>query len=151
MDSLISGTPDEYSRTTVFNRSLSPAGRIGFLTLIFSNIVTMAAGLSFVGTWPVLPFAGVEIVVLTVAFRLISLRDGDFERLTIGDQAVCVEIMEWGEASRREMNRAWAQLVRRIDKQGSGCRLALRYRGGEIAIGRLMNDEQRLRKQSEVP
>ncbi|MBA2690171.1 MAG: DUF2244 domain-containing protein [Burkholderiales bacterium] len=144
MNPSISGTPVEYSRTTAFNRSLSPAGRIVFLTLIFSTILIVAAGFACAGAWLVLPFAGLEIVALGVAFYLISRRDGDFERLTIGEQAVCVETMERGAPSRVEMNRAWAQLVRGIDGCGRGCRLALRYRGREVAIGRLMNDEQRL-------
>ena len=144
MDSSISGTSGNYSRTTAFNRSLSPAGRILFLVLAFSNILIVAVGLTVLGAWPVLPFAGAEMLALTVAFYLISLRDGDFERLTIVDQAISVEVRERGAASQVEMNRAWAQLVRRMDRRGRRCSLALRYHGVEVAIGRLMNDEQRL-------
>ena len=144
MDSSVSGTPGEYSRTTAFNRSLSPAGRVVFLALIFSNILIVAAGFALVGAWLILPFAGIEMAALAAAFYFISLRDGDFERVTIDDHAVRVEASDRGNASRVEFNRTWAQLVRRMDRRGRGCQLALRSHGVEVAIGRLMNDEQRL-------
>lgn len=144
MDCLLSGAQGEYSRMTAFNRSLSSTGRLVFLALVISNILIIAAGFAVAGMWLVLPFAGMEIVGLAVGFYVISRRDGDFERLTIVGQAVCVEAMEHGATSRIEMNRAWAQLVRRTSKHGSRCELALRSHGIEVRIGRLMNDEQRL-------
>ena len=94
MDSSLSETPREYSRTTICNRSLSPVGRIVFLALIFSNILIVAAGFAFVGAWVVLPFAGVEIVALGLAFYLVSLRDGDFERLTINNLYCCCRCLQ---------------------------------------------------------
>lgn len=142
MDPSTSGTLGEYSRTTAFNQSLSPTGRIFFLLLIVSNVMIVAAGFALAGAWLVMPFAGIEIAALAVAFHLISLRDGDFERLTIADQAVCLEVSERGVVSKVEFNRAWAQLVRRTDRRR--CRLSLRSHGMEVVIGRLMNDEQRL-------
>lgn len=142
MDPSTSGTLGEYSRTTAFNQSLSPTGRIFFLLLIVSNVMIVAAGFALAGAWLVMPFAGIEIAALAVAFHLISLRDGDFERLTIAGQAVCLEVSERGVVSKVEFNRAWAQLVRRTDRRR--CRLSLRSHGVEVVIGRLMNDEQRL-------
>jgi uncharacterized membrane protein len=144
MDSLLSGRPGEYSRTTAFNRSLSPVGRLVFLALIFSNILIIAAGLALAGAWLILPFAGVEMAALAIAFYVISLRDGDFERFTIDNHAICVEASHQGTAYRVEFNRAWAQLVRRTDGCGGRCKLALRSHGVEVAVGRLMNDEERL-------
>jgi len=142
MDSSTSGMPGEYSRTTAFNRSLSPTGRVAFLALIGLHIMIVAIGFAVLGSWLVLPFAGIEIAALAIAFHLISLRDGDYERLTIDGLAICLEASEKGVTSRVEFNRAWAHLVRRTG--GRSCRLALRSHGREVAIGRLMNDEQRL-------
>lgn len=144
MDSSLSETPREYSRTTICNRSLSPAGRIVFLALIFSNILIVAAGFAFVGAWVVLPFAGVEIVALGLAFYLVSLRDGDFERLTINNYTVVVDACNRGASYHAEFNRAWVLVVRRMDGGGRGCTLTLRSHGAEVVLGRLMNDEQRL-------
>jgi len=74
MDSSLSGVSGEYSRTTVFNRSLSPAGRLVFLALIFSNVLIIAIGFFLAGAWLILPFAGIEIAALAVAFYFISIR-----------------------------------------------------------------------------
>jgi len=144
MDSSLSGMPGEYSRTTVFNKSLSPVGRLVFLALIFSNILIVAAGFTLIGAWLVLPFAGLEMVALGVAFYVISRRDGDFERFTIDNDAICIEASDRGASCRVEFNRAWAHLVRRMSLHGRGCTLALRSHGKEVAIGRLMSEEQRL-------
>jgi uncharacterized membrane protein len=144
MDSSTAGTAGEYSCTTQFSRSLSPAGRLVFLALIFSNIVIVAAGFALIGAWLVMPFAGLEIVGLAVAFRLLARRDGDYERLTIIGQLVRFDACDLGVVYCFECNRAWVQLVRRLDSHGQTCQLTLRSHGREVSIGRLMNDAQRL-------
>jgi uncharacterized membrane protein len=144
MGSSLSEMPREYSRTTICNRSLSPVGRIVFLALIFSNVLIVAAGFAFVGAWVVLPFAGVEIVALGLAFYLVSLRDDDFERLTINNYTVVVDACNRDASYHAEFNRAWVLVVWRMDGNGLGCTLALRSHGAELVLGRLMNDEQRL-------
>ena len=144
MDSSNAGTTGDYSRTTRFNRSLSPAGRLVFLALIFSNIVVVAAGFALIGAWLVTPFAGLEIAALALAFHMVSRRDGDYERLSIDGQVVCFEACDRGVHRRFECNRAWAQLVRRVERNGRTCRLALRSHGRQVNIGQLMSDEQRL-------
>jgi uncharacterized membrane protein len=144
MDSSAAGTAGGYSCTTQFNRSLSPAGRSVFLALIFSNIVIVAAGFALLGAWPVTPFAGLEILGLAVAFRLVARRDGDYERLTVVGELVRFEACNQGVAYCFECNRAWVQLVRRSAIHGQTCRLTLRSHGQEVSIGRLMTDEQRL-------
>jgi uncharacterized membrane protein len=144
MDSSTAGTVGGYSCTTQFNRSLSPAGRLVFLALIYSNIVIVAAGFALIGAWLVMPFAGLEIVGLAVAFYLVARRDGDYERLTIIGQLVRFEACNHGVVHCFECNRAWVQLVRRLGSDGQTCQLTLRSHGRQVSIGRLMNDEQRL-------
>jgi uncharacterized membrane protein len=144
MDSSNAGTMGEYSCTTRFNRSLSPAGRLLFLALIFSNIAIVAAGSALMGAWLVLPFAGLEIIALAVAFYLLARRDGDYEQLTIAGQSVRFEACNQGVQVCFECNRTWAQLVRRLERNGQICQLALRSHGRQVSIGQLMSDEQRL-------
>jgi uncharacterized membrane protein len=144
MDSSVAGMAGGYSCTTQFNRSLSPAGRLVFLALIFSNIVIVAAGFALMGAWLVTPFAGLEIVALAVAFYLDARRDGDYERLTVIGQLVRFETCNRGVVHCFECNRAWVQLVRRLNSHGRTCQLTLRSHGRQVSIGRLMNDEQRL-------
>jgi uncharacterized membrane protein len=150
MDSSHAESLGDYSCITRFNRSLSPAGRRVFLALIFSNIVVIAAPFALAGAWLVLPFAGLEMVALAVAFWLVAQRDGDYERLTISGHIVCFEACQRGAIKRFECNVAWAQLVRRVERGGQSCRLMLRSHGTQVDIGRLMDDEQRLKWSQEL-
>jgi uncharacterized membrane protein len=144
MDSSNAGTTGEYACTTRLNRSLSPVGRLVFLALIFSNITIVASGFALAGVWLVMPFAGLEMVALVLAFHALSRRDGDYERLIIDGQVVRFEACDRGVPICFECNRAWAQLVCRLAQNGRICRLSLRSHGRQVNIGQLMNDEQRL-------
>ena len=57
-----------------------------------------------------------------------------------------VEIFEAGRTQQHEFNPRWAQVV----VSGDGSRLALRSHGRELAIGRYLNDEQRLKMAREL-
>jgi uncharacterized membrane protein len=143
-----------YSQTTTRNVSLSRAGRLLFLGLMFFNTGVLAIACAAVGAWPVLPFAGIELSLLAYAFYYIGKFDGDYERLTIDDAALILEVCERGLITRREFNRPWVKLI--LVEQSSRCRLGLQYHGHEYRLGKLMNDEQRsawgreLRKQIRI-
>ncbi len=143
-----------YSQTTTRNVSLSRAGRLLFLSLMFLNTGVLAIACAVAGAWPVLPFAGIELSLLAYAFHYIGKFDSDFERLTLDDSMLTLEVCERGLISRREFNRPWVQLI--CVEQGSRCRLGLQYQGYEYTLGKLMNDEQRaawgreLRKQIRI-
>ena len=152
----ITASPElaEYCQTTTRNVSLSRAGRRLFLGLIFLNTGVLAIAWSIAGAWPVLPFAGIELALLTYAFHYVSKFDGDYERLTIDGSMVNLEICERGAVCRTSFNRQWVKLV--YVEQGHRCHLGLQYRGHEFRLGKLMNDEQRsawgreLRKQIRI-
>lgn len=123
------------------NNSLSSAGRL----IAFGFILTVSLGIALAftvvfGAWPILPFAGLELLVLFLAFRYVDRHAGDYERVVIEGDKLDVEIFDGGRISRFEFNRYWAQVV----CAGDGSRLALRSHGRELEIGRHMNEEQRL-------
>ena len=127
-----------FSRVARRNNSLSSTGRLFVFAFIFAVSIGIAAGFALLGAWLILPFAGLEMLVLWLAFRYIDRRAGDFERIAIAGDRVEIEVCEAGRRSRYELNRCWAQLV-----GGDGARLALRSHGREIEIGRYLNGEQR--------
>jgi uncharacterized membrane protein len=129
----------EFSRVARRNDSLSSNGRLLVFAFIFSVSMGIALGFALIGAWLVLPFAGLEMGILYLAFRYIDRRSGDFERIAIAGDRVEIEIREAGRGERYELNRCWARLV-----GVEGERLALRSHGREIEIGRHRNDEQRL-------
>lgn len=120
------------------NNSLTSTGRLTVFAFLFVVSVGIACAFALLGAWPILPFAGIEMLVLFLALRWFERRAADYERISIAGDRVEIEICEAGRARSHELNRCWAQLV------GRGASLALRSHGREIGIGRHLNDDQRL-------
>lgn len=121
------------------NNSLTSTGRLTVFAFLFVVSVGIASAFALLGAWPVLPFAGIEMLVLFLALRWIERRAADYERIAIAGDRVEIEICEAGRARSHELSRSWAQLVSR-----NGADLALRSHGREIEIGRHLSDDQRL-------
>jgi uncharacterized membrane protein len=137
----------DYVYTARRNNSLSSSGRL----FVFSFILTVSLGIALafsvlLGAWPILPFAGLEMAVLYLAFRYMDRHAGDYERITIQGDNVAVEVQEGPHVTRFELNRYWAQVVCAAD----GSRLALRSHGREIEVGRHLCDDQRLEMASNL-
>ena len=128
---------------SVPNRSLGPSGRRWTLAAIAATTFAVAAGAAAIGAWPVMPFAGLEIALLALAFRVVRMHDGDFERLEIGEHEVRVEARDADHMTRFVANRPWARVVVRGD--GARCTLRLAYAGRTVPLGRLLSDEGRRR------
>lgn len=125
------------------NRSLGLEARRWALLTIAATTLGVAAGASAFGAWPVMPFAGLEIALLAIAFRVLGRHDGDFERLEIGEHEVRVEAREADRVTCFVAHRPWARIVLR--ERGRRCTLDLAYAGRSVPLGRLLSDEGRRR------
>jgi len=123
------------------NNSLSTPGRYLAFGFIFVVSFGISTGFALFGAWPVLPFAGLEMLVLFLAFHFIGRRSDDYERLTLNGDRLLLERMEHGKLGQFEFNRYWAQVV--CDAEGS--RLALRSHGREVEFGIYLTEEERLK------
>jgi uncharacterized membrane protein len=123
------------------NCSLLKSERWRVFLLIATVSSVIAAAFAIVGAWPILPFAGLELAALYVAFRGMDRRSGDYERLTIDGDRLLLESRCLGQVKKYEWNRLWAKVV--VEKQNAGLRLALRYHGREIEFGTYLSDEAR--------
>ena len=128
-----------FKRVARRNNSLSSTGRLIAFALIFVASVGIAAAFAIFGAWLILPFAGLEMLVLFFAFHYMERHAGDYELIEIDGDTVKVEWVSAGNRRGGVFNRHWAQVV----AGGGGGRLALRSHGRELEIGRYMNDEQR--------
>ena len=133
---------------SVPNRSLGPAGRRWALAAIAATTLGVAGFAASLGAWPVMPFAGLEVALLALAFRVVQLHDGDFERVEVGEHEVVVEGRRAARRFRFVANRAWARLVVRLS--GGRCTLHLAYGGDRVAVGQLMSDAERRRLAREL-
>ena len=130
----------EFKRVARRNNSLSSTGRLAAFALIFIVSIGIAAAFATFGAWLILPFAGLEMLVLFVAFRYMERHAADYELIEIDGDTVKVEWESGNNLLSGAFNRHWAQVV----VNGDGSRLALRSHGRELEIGRYMTDGQRL-------
>lgn len=129
----------EFSRVARRNNSLSSTGRLLVFVFIFVVSVGIAAAFAAFGAWLILPFAGLEMLVLYLAFRYIERHAADYERIEIDGDQVRIERLDGGSLSTAALSRYWARVA--VSRDGS--RLALRSHGREFEIGRALSDEQR--------
>ena len=126
---------------SVPNRSLGRAGRRWALAAIAATPLGVAVFAASLGAWPVMPFAGLEVGLLALAFRVVQSHDGDFERVEVGEHEVVVEGCRAARHFRFVANRPWARLV--VGLSGGRCTLQLAYRGQRVAVGQMMSDAER--------
>jgi len=122
------------------NCSMSPRGLLLAFVLLAALSLAIASAFAALGAWLILPFAGLEMLVLYWAFRIIERHARDYELIEIDGNQVRVERFESGSTSSEAFSRYWARVV--VSRDGS--RLALRSHGRELEIGRVLSDAQRL-------
>ena len=126
---------------SVPNRSLSAQGRRLFLGAVATTTFGVATLAAVLGAWPVMPFAGLEVGLVALAFHVVGLHDGDFERLEVGPLAVSIEWRDARLSARFVANLPWARLV--VRERGARCSLGIAYAGRIVPLGRLLSDEGR--------
>ena len=139
---------DSFQGSTRFvirpNRSLGWRGvvrfYIGMVVVSFGIAIAFAAK----GAWLILPFAGVEMLVLGVALYLVARRGCSWQAVSIyGDH---IEVVEHDTASERRQTfqRAWAQVrLERARINGYPSRLTIRSHGRAIEIGAYLADAEK--------
>jgi uncharacterized membrane protein len=141
MECVDTGRAAQFAFTARRNNSLSSSGRLLVFGFIF--FVSVGIGMAFTlvfGAWPIMPFAGAEMLALYLAFRYIDRHAADYERVAVAGDRLEIEVLDGGRVNRFDCNRYWAQVV----CAGDGSRLALRSQGRELEIGRHLNEQQRL-------
>ena len=123
------------------NRSLGPAARRWVLGAIAATTLGVGLMAAALGAWPVMPFAGLEVALVALAFRVLSQHDADFERLEVAEGEVSVEARSARMHTRFVARRPWARLVLR--QRGARCTLGLAYAGRTVPLGRMLTDEGR--------
>ena len=106
----------------------------------------LGIGLAFAlhGFWPVLPFAGLEIIALGAAFYLCLSRSQIREVVTVNADRVTVEKGHRQPREHWECPRAWARVALEPSPIAwYPSRLAVGFQGRQVEIGRFLNEEQR--------
>jgi len=123
------------------NCSISPAGLMLAFGLIAIVTLGIAAAFAALGAWLVLPFAGLEIAGLGIAFGLNGRHAGDYERIQLGEGRLMVEVCESDSIRRLELNPARASVM--VAGEGRSMRVLLGAPGRSLEVGRHLQEQAR--------
>jgi uncharacterized membrane protein len=122
------------------NCSLSPAQMAVLYGAL--SLLSLAIGLGFwaQGATLILPFAGLEMLLLGVAFLAHARHASDGERIFLNGPALVVECESAGRLQRQEFRRDWV----RVEPQASdGSLIQLSGQGRKVNVGRFVRPELR--------
>lgn len=123
------------------NCSISPKGLIGFFAGIAAVSIVISLVFYALGAWMILPFAGLEILALGMAFVGYARHAVDCERISVGHDRIRVEVCDGDIVSAREFDQGLTRLV--VTRAPMRTSLALRVQGQEIEIGKHLALEER--------
>jgi uncharacterized membrane protein len=126
------------------NCSNSPAGFACACIALAAAALAIGTGFALAGAWLVLPFAGLEVLLLGAAFVLYARRAADYERIALAAGRLTVEWTEADRATRRELD---ARALRVCLRDG---RVLLRAGEEELEVGRNLDEEARARLAAEL-
>lgn len=134
-----------FSLTLKRNCSTTPAALASVFVALALVVLAIAAGFAAVGAWLVLPFAGLEVVLLGAAFVVHARRAADYERFELREGRLTVEVVE------AQHRRSFAVDAHGARVQVEKDRAWLRCSGQqELEIGRHLDVEARLRFAAEL-
>ncbi len=115
---------------------------------IFAALSTVCLGIALVctylGFWPVLPFAGLELTALGIALYVSARRSLDREIIQVSGGDIHIEKGRGRAESRLHLERAWTEVrLRRLPRRWGETQLVLRSRGREVTLGSFLDADER--------
>ena len=105
---------------------------------------TLAGVLALMGMWPVLPFAGLEMLLVGWALHASLARRFRSETITLTDSDVSVESRDRARCELTVFQRHWAQVkLRRPVSRLHPSRLTIESHGRQCELGSFLTDEER--------
>ena len=129
------------------NCSISPANLARVFALLVAVTLGIGIGFAAAGAWLVLPFAGIEVVLIGVAFFVNGRHAGDYERIERAGERLTVEVSSAGQTQRHEMPVRATQV--RMAKHGYP-RVWLSANGCEYEVGRHLQEQGRIELAAEL-
>jgi uncharacterized membrane protein len=126
------------------NCSLSWRGVVRFYIGMVLVTFSIAIGFAFQGAWLILPFAGLEMLVLGAALYLVARRGCCWQSVSI--HADHIEVVDHDLTSERQqrIQRAWAQVkLEQARINGYPSRLTIRSHGLAVEIGGYLADAEK--------
>jgi uncharacterized membrane protein len=139
------------------NRSLSASAMLALVAAVALVAFTIGLGFWLMGAVLILPFAGLEALVVGLVFWLLYRHQADHERIVIADDRVEVIRSRGGKESRERFQRYWVR-VRTVPARGGHLpRVLLGSHGRFVEVGSALDGPERealsqeLRQKLRVP
>jgi uncharacterized membrane protein len=124
--------------------SLSVRGAVGFFAALCFVSFSIAGLMAVKGFWPILPFAGMEMVLLGWALRTSMARRHYRQTITVTEADVSVESRDRAQCVQVVFPRHWAQVkLRRPASRLHPSRLTIESHGRQCELGTFLTDEER--------
>ena len=127
-----------FSLTLKRNCSISPAGLLGVFVALALVVLAIGAGFAAAGAWLVLPFAGLEVLLLGAAFVMVARHAADYERIELRAGRLTVEVADAKNTARFELEAHRARVSLAQDD-----RVLLRGAEQELELGRHLDAQGR--------
>ena len=125
--------------------SLSTRGALLFFALMCFGTFSVAGFATFFGFWPVLPYAGAEMLLLGWALKANMARRHQHEIIEITERDVIIEFTSPRITSRRIVfPRHWARVkIRRPKSPLHRNQLVIESHGRNCEVGKFLTEEER--------
>jgi uncharacterized membrane protein len=140
---LFVSTP-RFSLTLKRNCSMSPAGLAIVFVALAVLVLAIGAGFALAGAWLILPFAGLEVLLLGAAFVLYARHAADYERIDLDGARLTVEVADAERIARYELDARRARVC--VEKE----RVVLRGAKEELELGRHLDAAARVELAAEL-
>jgi uncharacterized membrane protein len=139
-----SDTSVVYSAVLRPHRSLGDRGIRLLLLLVTAACAVPGVVFLSIGAWPVLPFLGLDIVILFLALRWNLKSGNEFEAINLSRRALTVRHADnWGVQTETSFQPYWLQ-VNIEELPADDNRLELRSRGRSLVIGGFLPPSERV-------
>jgi len=120
-----------------------PDIRLFFIVLATPSLL-VASGFAWLGFWPILPFAGLELLGLAAALYVTAKRSEQREVVRISKDKIEIERGRRHPEERVEMRSTWAKvLLKRPRTPLRESRLVISSHGSEVEVGPFLVEEER--------
>ena len=132
------------------NCSLSTFGALLFFASVCFTTFAIAGVATWLGYWPVLPFAGAEMLLLGWALRSNMQRRHQHEHIEITEREVIIEYA-YGMPRRVVFPRHWARVkIRRPKSPLHRSHLVIESHGRAYEVGKFLTEEERCHLAAEL-
>jgi uncharacterized membrane protein len=126
------------------NCSLNLRGAMLFFGGLCAFSFAVAGLLALKGMWPILPFWGLEMILLGWALHASLARRNQAQIITLTDADVSVESLDRTHCRRTVFQRHWAQVkLRRPASRLHPSRLTIESHGRQCELGTFLTEEER--------